>query len=78
MKKSTLLRVLFVVSRMRLELTWYNHTPLKRTRLPIPPPRRLNLPCERACSVASVYIIHFFYDIVKRFIELFDKFFVLW
>ena len=31
----------FLVSRMRLELTRVNHTPLKRTRLPIPPPRHL-------------------------------------
>ena len=40
-RKKTVTKVtILLVSRMRLELTRVNHTPLKRTRLPIPPPRR--------------------------------------
>ena len=39
-KKEKVIKTFSLVSRMRLELTRVYHTPLKRTRLPIPPPRR--------------------------------------
>ena len=37
-----------LVRGTRLELAWYNHTPLKRARLPIPPSSQKDMvSCQR-------------------------------
>ena len=41
-----------LVRGTRLELAWYNHTPLKRARLPIPPPSHMVRRCAASHIIA--------------------------
>lgn len=62
--------VFSMVRGTRLELAWYNHTPLKRARLPIPP---LSQVCSEPflCSLRTLIIIAKAVCYVKPFFKVF-------